>query len=705
MAAQQPANVGPILQPAPALVPVARPHSMFNQLYSIETKDPCKKDYRQVMIRFDASRDGAIAGDLLFQQVVLSGGNIPQAYQCCGNTTTGPRIFCLHCSAKFIGAFDGTVSPWNDLSFAFIGEVVQKMATSVFFLNEAFNANTLLVKTMDYILQHLDELNDLPVFPPILPGEDDSEEVTTRNFIFLPAVYAPLLLNSRGYTPKQMWEILHPALLHRQELEICAPLLRWLQAASVGTATMNPLEMGAPQIAIVMNAPPADVSLFLQCQQILNQHLPGLSAPLQALETALTKMAMAILAQTNDTRQARELKAAEEQAPKLPSKRFKVTLPVLMEYLQVEDERNLPDIWHQWSNCAKKQEIQVLWAADDIKNGLHPFIVTDGNSEHRQHNLEVARLYGLITAGNATCSLSDLEALTAKEVRSVPLTYWELEHTLGMFGNLSAVLLGTTHPVVMAFKELWNLMRSSIREDLHAAIEHCGHVKPTHILCSVQLILYAWFSHRRAKLAPPSPDFKAIIHQILMQVYVLPMLPLQLYQLAYPKRSTNPAGSVPGTVATASTASTASTSLGTQASTNSSTVSGLTAASGASQGQGLTPGPSRGARIANLAPIPGLVNLVPSATKLKDLMGSSSPPRLDNGAEMCLSYLFRGGCWSNCRRIAQHTPNLSAPEKQRLKEYLTQCLTPAPTAAASVPTTHPALTVRHRLEYQRTLQS
>ena len=85
-------------------------------------------------------------------------------------------------------------------------------------------------------------------------------------------------------------------------------------------------------------------------------------------------MATAIIAQTNDTRQARELKLAEDQAPKLPSKRFEVTLPVLMEYLQVEDERNLPDIWHQWSNCAKRQETQVLRdALDAFARSSHAF--------------------------------------------------------------------------------------------------------------------------------------------------------------------------------------------------------------------------------------------------------------------------------------------------------------------------------------------
>ena len=55
-------------QAAPGLVPADRPPSTFNQLFGDETRDPCKQDYRQVMVRFDASRDNAIAGDVQFQQ-------------------------------------------------------------------------------------------------------------------------------------------------------------------------------------------------------------------------------------------------------------------------------------------------------------------------------------------------------------------------------------------------------------------------------------------------------------------------------------------------------------------------------------------------------------------------------------------------------------------------------------------------------------
>jgi hypothetical protein len=52
-------------------------------------------------------------------------------------------------------------------------------------------------------------------------------------------------------------------------------------------------------------------------------------------------------------------------------------------------------------------------STDGIKGGLHPFVVMDGNAEQRQTNIKVARLYGLLTSGDDTCSLKHLEALTA----------------------------------------------------------------------------------------------------------------------------------------------------------------------------------------------------------------------------------------------------------------------------------------------------
>jgi hypothetical protein len=432
-------------------VPQAHGACTFAQLYDDASKDPFKRNYERIMERFDPDRNDAVRDDVLFQQAVSLGGTTLRAYLCCGITLNVPKIYCVHLPTKFVAAMDGTTTPWDDRSFAFLGDIVRGLITTIMFLDDAFDEITIRTRTIDYMVQHQEELTDAPFFPMATPQDDQSEEITTRKLMFLPAVYVPLLINSRGYTAKEVWASLYPAILQRQELNTCAPLLKWLQVASTGAVRL-PALIGDPVTSIRLISPPADEVLLAHRHELLHQVLPALSAPPQSLETALSHMATALINQTNDQRQAREQRFVDEQEPKLPSTRFTVTLPVLMEYLQVDDERNLPEIWHSWSNCTKRQELQVLrdtldafprtpaaysttvplvtarltqdmlnfnfvgHSADDLSGGLHPFIIADSNTEQRQSNLEVARLYGLLTSGEAMCSLADLETLQAKDV-------------------------------------------------------------------------------------------------------------------------------------------------------------------------------------------------------------------------------------------------------------------------------------------------
>jgi len=163
---------GPPAAPLLRAVAAGRPVVTFSQLYSNEGEDPFQRNYERVMQRFDADRDDAVTSAALFQQVMGLGGNVLQAYLCCGQSPVGPKVFCLHLPTRFVSALDGTPAPWNDLSFTFLGEVVQGLVSIVSFPEDVFDAVTEQVKTLNYMVQHQAELADLPVFPPVAAGCD-----------------------------------------------------------------------------------------------------------------------------------------------------------------------------------------------------------------------------------------------------------------------------------------------------------------------------------------------------------------------------------------------------------------------------------------------------------------------------------------------------------------------------------------------------
>jgi hypothetical protein len=64
-----------------------------------------------------------------------------------------------------------------------------------------------------------------------------------------------------------------------------------------------------------------------------------------------------------------------------------------------------------------------------------------------------------------------------------------------------------------------------------------------------------------------------------------------------------------------------------------------------------------------------LQSLVPANIKLKDLIGTDAPPLADDNHPICLAYHLRQGCWSTCKRVANHAHQLSNQEKQCLANF------------------------------------
>jgi hypothetical protein len=181
------------------IAPRANTATTLSQLYQDEASDLCKRNYSKIMQRFDASQDDAIPSEILFTQMINRGHGVLQSYLCWGRSLNGSKIFAIHFPSTFKATFNSD-SIWDDKSFGIKGDVVQGMVSIVNFPDDAFEIIKGEVHSLPYMLDNLDELQDMPLFPPILGDDDDTEVVRARKFMFLPAVYAPLSMQSTGYT-------------------------------------------------------------------------------------------------------------------------------------------------------------------------------------------------------------------------------------------------------------------------------------------------------------------------------------------------------------------------------------------------------------------------------------------------------------------------------------------------------------------------
>jgi len=130
------------------------------------------------MSHFDASLPDAFPSARLFQQVVGLGSRVPQAYVFCAATLNGfPQMYCTHAPSNTLAPW----TPWDNQSFGLLGEIVHGMVSTISFPENAFEVVMAWVKNLDYMIQNLQEIQEIPVFPPNFPYPDDGEvsEVTT----------------------------------------------------------------------------------------------------------------------------------------------------------------------------------------------------------------------------------------------------------------------------------------------------------------------------------------------------------------------------------------------------------------------------------------------------------------------------------------------------------------------------------------------
>jgi hypothetical protein len=116
------------------------------------------------------------------------------------------------------------------------------------------------------------------VFGPPPQNQADTTLVSVRGIVFLPLRYAPLLLQGRGYTPQEVWELLVPLLYDDNLAEDCQPIIDWLRAASMASGIKPQTNrLLPPPFTLNFTGPPADEDLITHRARIMQLLLPGLS--------------------------------------------------------------------------------------------------------------------------------------------------------------------------------------------------------------------------------------------------------------------------------------------------------------------------------------------------------------------------------------------------------------------------------------------
>jgi hypothetical protein len=232
------------------------------------------------MERFDPELNPAISHIMLFEQA-LGLQAVPQAYLCCSHRQNQTRIYCVHLPSRYTSNLDGQVMPWDGLAFAFLGDIVQGQVTSVILPATAFRTvHNVRASNTDYIVAHLEDCGAFGL-PQLQANDPESNLVTTRNLMYLLAKYVPLLLNATGYTIRQLWEILYPAIVDANVLVAVDTLLKWMR---VVTTSINQNQVPGPTTAVQeLQVPLADENLISHRMKLMQLTLPGLYRPEESL--------------------------------------------------------------------------------------------------------------------------------------------------------------------------------------------------------------------------------------------------------------------------------------------------------------------------------------------------------------------------------------------------------------------------------------
>ena len=192
----------------PPPIPAVTETRTYREWYLDGANDPFDGQYGRIMSEYTIQ--AAISPVEIRNKVYASATTIPHAYvYLCRDDPTDPtdhgRSILLHRVAKYPVYMGHALTQWNDIPFAFYGDVINQQITTVTFPGNTFHQVGQAHRVPSNQLMDIIVNQDLTVqlLGPFNNANAGTELVQARNVMYVPFRYVNLLLTA-PLTPQEM---------------------------------------------------------------------------------------------------------------------------------------------------------------------------------------------------------------------------------------------------------------------------------------------------------------------------------------------------------------------------------------------------------------------------------------------------------------------------------------------------------------------
>lgn len=539
--------LAPQLQFVPPPVPPVHIRT-YQDFYSTvaNNPNPTAEDNQNAADCFAAPVQGhsRYAAAALAERVADSSNlDLPLAFVChCRNVQDIADVGAIqvfHRITQFPTAFMGPVQPWDGLTLAITGDVVNQ----AYYLAPFPAGNFGLAPQGSHVLPDDDTLAACLLQPAtLLPATDDQTpnaiEVRTRFTMWVPFSLVPLLLPA-PLPPKTAFRHVYEYAQSNNMVVECRPLLDFLKVAA--TATGAAIGGSAVSRAWPTLPQPPNAALLTFFDRMVSRDLAQwrASAPDTTAYNPVVEALDRLTVQQRETQNAAldRSRAQEQPVVKTPTASFgRQPMERICRFCQVADEAQLPPLWLELANTPKHSRVSVTQQAfdtmknllghlpftvlatvplvakltsatfdttdpDDLAQGIGPFqfgLVTPTAATQLAHQVQ---MYQLIHGGGAQPTLADTNTLSAPDKVQVATNFQMVRESFGGLGLALAVILGVNHQIVTY---LSNLLRD-LDYKHQALVNQMTHHQPRlPILLQryVQVQLYQWYQDQGRSTVP-----------------------------------------------------------------------------------------------------------------------------------------------------------------------------------------------------------